>query len=245
MGRMDGKVAIVTGAGSGIGRASAKLLAKEGAHVVLTDLQVDKLDAVVEEIADENGTAIAISHNVTSEEDWGFVVEQTIERFSAVHVLVNSAGISNKGNTIEAWNQVLSINLTGTYLGMRKVFPYMKEQASGSIINIASLAGLVGGGFNGYAASKGGIRSISRAAAVDYAKYSIRVNSIYPGLIITPMTEGILQHNELKSHFEDKTPMPRFGTVEDIAFGVLYLASDEAAYVTGAELVIDGGTSAV
>ncbi|WP_256376741.1 SDR family oxidoreductase [Cohnella herbarum] len=187
---------------------------------------------------------MGILHNVVEEEDWVHVVQQTIDAHGTVNVLVNSAGVSNKEDTMAEWKRVLEINLTGSYLGIRSVIPIMKKAGGGSIVNIASLAGMVGGGFNGYAASKGGIRAISRAAAVDYAKDSIRVNSIYPGLIITPMTEGILHHQQLKEQFEEKTPLPRFGTPDDIAFGVLYLASDVTSYVTGTELVIDGGTTA-
>jgi len=244
MGRMNGKVSIVTGAGSGIGKASAIFLAKEGAKVVLTDVQTDKLEAAVEEITAFKGDAIGIKHNVAEEKEWISVIQKVIERFGTINVLVNSAGINSKADTKEEWDRVLNINLTGSYIGMKQVISIMKRNGGGSIVNIASLAGLVGGGFNGYAASKGGIRAISRAAAVDFAKENIRVNSIYPGLIITPMTEGILHHGELKKHFEEKTPLPRFGTADDIAYGVLYLASDESAFITGTELVIDGGTSA-
>lgn len=244
MGRMAGKVAIVTGAGSGIGRESAVLMAKEGAKVVLTDIEMGKLKTVVEEIVSDDGEAISISHNVAEELEWVNIVQQAIDTFGTVNVLVNSAGISSKSDSMEEWNRVLNINLTGSYLGMKHIIPFMKREGGGSIVNIASLAGLVGGGFNGYAASKGGIRAISRAAAVDYAKDRVRVNSIYPGLIITPMTEGILHHEPMKRHFEERTPLPRLGTANDIAFGVLYLASDEASFVTGSELVIDGGTTA-
>jgi NAD(P)-dependent dehydrogenase (short-subunit alcohol dehydrogenase family) len=244
MGRVHGKIVVVTGAASGIGRACAIHLAKEGAKVVLTDVQTDKLNATVEEIVSNHGVAIGLSHNVAAEEDWDSVMKKAVATFGTVNVLVNSAGIGNKTDTIEEWNRVLSVNLTGSYIGMKHVIPIMKEAGGGSIVNIASLAGLVGGGFNGYAASKGGIRAISRAAAVDYARDNIRVNSVYPGLIITPMTEGILHHEQMKKHFEERTPLPRFGTGEDIAYGVLYLASDESSYVTGTELVIDGGTTA-
>ncbi|MGO4271333.1 SDR family NAD(P)-dependent oxidoreductase [Paenibacillus sp. TAF58] len=244
MGRVDGKVAIVTGAGSGIGRASAILLAKEGAKVVVTDVQTEKWNEVVEELEAFQGIAIGMTHHVAEEEQWKTVLAKAFDTFGTIDVLVNCAGISSKSDTTLEWERVLNVNLTGSYLGMKHAIPYMKQAGSGSIVNIASLAGLVGGGFNGYAASKGGIRAISRAAAVDYAKDKIRVNSIYPGMIITPMTEGIIHHKQLKKHFEDITPLPRFGTADDIAYGVLYLASDEASFVTGTELVIDGGTTA-
>ncbi|GIP16153.1 2,5-dichloro-2,5-cyclohexadiene-1,4-diol dehydrogenase [Paenibacillus montaniterrae] len=244
MGRMNGKVVIVTGAGSGIGKATAKRLAMEGAKVVLTDLQTDKLEAAINEIAALQGDVIAVTHNVAEEEGWVSVLEKAESVFGTVNVLVNSAGIRGKTDTADEWERVLKINLTGSYLGMKHVVPGMKRYGGGSIINIASLASIGGGGFNSYTASKGGLRAISRAAAVDFAKDNIRVNSIYPGLIITPMTEGILNHEQTKKYFEDRTPLPRFGTADDIAYGVLYLASDEASYVTGSELVIDGGTTA-
>jgi NAD(P)-dependent dehydrogenase (short-subunit alcohol dehydrogenase family) len=243
MDRMKGKVALVTGAGSGIGKASAILLAKEGAKVVLTDIQTDTLNTTLAEIEAFQGEAIGIKLNVSDEEEWIATVQKAVGTFGTINVLVNSAGISSQLDTTEEWKRLININLTGSYLGMKQVIPIMKQDG-GSIVNIASLAGLVGGGFNGYTASKGGIRSISRAAAVDYAKDKIRVNSIYPGLIITPMTEGILYHNVLKQKFEEKTPLPWFGTPEDIAFGVLYLASEESSFITGTELVIDGGTTA-
>ncbi|AIQ31555.1 hypothetical protein P40081_27965 [Paenibacillus sp. FSL P4-0081] len=245
MNRMEGKVALVTGAGSGIGRACAILMAKEGAKVVLTDIQLEKLEAVAEEIQSFNGEVFYKCHNVASESEWLSVIEDSVDKFGTVNVLVNSAGINSRGDSMEEWDRVTRINLRGSYMGMKYLIPVMQGNGGGSIINICSLAGITGGGFNGYAAAKGGIRAVSRAAAVDYAKDNIRVNSIYPGLIITPMTEAILQHDKMKQEFEQKTPLARFGTPEDIANGVVYLASDEASFVTGAELVIDGGTAAL
>lgn len=200
---------------------------------------------MVEEIAAFQGEAIGIPHNVTAEEEWVSVIAKAVEMFGTVNVLVNSAGIRGKADTTAEWERVLRINLTGSYMGMKHAVPVMKSAGGGSIVNIASLASLVGGGLNGYTASKGGIRAISRAAAVDYAKDNIRVNSIYPGLIMTPMTEGILHHEPLRKQFAERTPLPRFGTADDIAYGVLYLASEEASFVTGRELVIDGGTTAL
>ncbi|GAK40843.1 SDR family NAD(P)-dependent oxidoreductase [Paenibacillus urinalis] len=245
MDRMKGKVALITGAGSGIGKATAILLAKEGANVILTDIRTDHLKNAVTEIEAFQGEAVAIEHNVSEEAEWHTVIQKSVDTYGTIDVLVNSAGISSKfTDTLEDWNRLLDINLTGSYLGMKHVIDLMRKGKGGAIVNIASLAGLVGGGFNGYAASKGGIRAISRAAAVDFAKDNIRVNSIYPGIIITPMTDGILYVEELKRKFEESIPLPRFGAPQDIANGVLYLASDEAAFVTGAELVIDGGTTA-
>lgn len=244
MGRMENKVALITGAGSGIGKASALRLAKEGAKIILTDINADNLKEVANEISSFGSESIYFTHDVSKESEWATIVEEGIKAFSEIHVLVNSAGISNPGATMDDYNRIVSINLTGSYLGMRYLIPHMKEIGNGSIINIASLAALGGGGFNGYAASKGGIRAISRAAAIDHAKDNIRVNSVYPGLIITGMTEKILDHEQMKDHFLSTTPLNRFGTGEDIANGVLYLASDEASFVTGSELVIDGGTTA-
>lgn len=180
MGRANGKVAIITGAGSGIGRASAILLAREGAKVVLTDIHSENLHVAAEEIGASHGEVITFTHNVAVEEDWISIMSKTIYAYGKVNVLVNSAGSSSKSDTTDEWKRVLDINLTGSYLGMKHAIPFMKQAGGGSIVNIASLAGLVGGGFNGYAASKGGIRAISRAAAVDNAKDNIRVNSVYP-----------------------------------------------------------------
>lgn len=244
MERVLGKVALVTGAGSGIGRATATRLAEEGAKVILTDVNEENLKKVVTTIKAANGEAIYSVVNVTEESDWLKSIKEAEETFGIITTLVNCAGINIQDKTIEAWKKQIDINLNGSFLGMHHLIPKMQQNGGGSIVNIASLAALGGSGLNGYTASKGAIRAISRGAAVDYAKDNIRVNSIYPGMIITGMTEGILLVEELKNYFESTTPLPRLGAPEDIANGVLYLVSDEASFVTGAELVIDGGVTA-
>lgn len=244
MGRVAGKIALVTGAGSGIGRASAIRLAKEGAKVILTDVNEENLQTAITEIKDFGGEAIYSIVNVSEEYDWLKAIKEAEDTFGTITTLVNCAGINIQDRTVEAWQKQIDINLNGSFLGMHHIIPKMQQNGGGAIVNIASLAALCGSGLNGYTASKGGIRAISRGAAVDFAKDNIRVNSIYPGMIITGMTEGILLVEELKNHFESTTPLPRLGAPEDIANGVLYLVSDEASFVTGTELVIDGGVTA-
>lgn len=244
MGRVSGKIALITGAASGIGKASAVRLAEEGAKVILTDVNEKNLQIAVAEIEALGGEAIYSVVNVTDESDWLKAIKLAEDTFGIITTLVNCAGIRAREKTIESWKQEIDINLNGSFLGMHYLIPKMQQNGEGSIVNIASLAALGGSGLNGYTASKGAIRAISRGAAVDFAKDNIRVNSIYPGMIITGMTEGILLVEELKNHFESTTPLPRLGAPEDIANGVLYLVSDEASFVTGAELVIDGGVTA-
>ncbi|MCQ6561413.1 SDR family NAD(P)-dependent oxidoreductase [Paenibacillus mendelii] len=244
--RLANKVAIVTGAAGGMGKADAVLFAKEGAKVVITDLQEEKLNEAVQEIVDNGGEAIGIKHNVTSEEDWIRVVEETISRFGKIDILVNNAGISNATPmlemTVEQWDKTMSINVTGTFLGQKHVIPHMINNGGGSIVNISSIAGLTGGsGAGAYTASKGAVRLLTKATAVDFAKHNIRVNSVHPGYIKTPMTVELMADEKMKAWFLSQSPLPRLGEAEDIAKGVLFLASDESSYITGIELPIDGG----
>ncbi|NOU55603.1 glucose 1-dehydrogenase [Brevibacillus borstelensis] len=245
MGRLTGKVAIITGAASGMGAQTARLFAQEGAKVIATDMSEDKLQEVVNEIKADGGEAIGVKHNVVSEDEWKNVIVQGLEAFGNIHVLVNNAGISTDATieqfTMENWNKVMDVNLTGCVLGMTLVYPEMKKAGSGSIINISSIAGLVALNFtNGYTASKGALRALTKAAAVECAKDSVRVNSIHPGIIETPMTQMITAP-EVRGIFQAQTPLPRLGKPEDIAYGALYLASDESSFVSGLEMVIDGG----
>ncbi|GIO62310.1 SDR family NAD(P)-dependent oxidoreductase [Paenibacillus cineris] len=249
MGRVQGKVAIVTGAAGGMGKADAVLLAQEGAKVVVTDIQEDKIQAVVEEIKQQGGEAIGFRHNVTSEEEWQHIVDETVKAFGTIDVLVNNAGISLAKSLVDTsmqdWDKVMSINLTGSFLGLKYVVPVMQRGGGGSIINISSIAGLTGSnGAGPYTASKGAVRMLTKAVAVDYGKDNIRCNSIHPGYIETPMTEGLFANDQMTVWFRSKTPLPRLGKPENIAAGVLFLASDESSFITGAELAIDGGVSA-
>ncbi|MGF9820101.1 glucose 1-dehydrogenase [Brevibacillus agri] len=246
MQRLKGKVAIITGAAGGLGAAQAKLFTQEGAKIVATDLREEELDNVVKEINKNGGEAISCRHDVAVEEDWLHVVKKSISEFGKIDVLVNNAGIGTDSGlddfTIERWDRVMNVNLTGCVMGMKHTVPVMKKAGGGSIINISSISGIVAvNNTNAYTASKGAVRSISKAAAIELAKYSIRVNSVHPGIITTPMSENAMANDQAKSWFQFMTPLPRLGKPEDVAYGVVYLASDESSFVTGTELVIDGG----
>ena len=260
--RLEGKVAIVTGGASGIGAETARSFAAHGASVMVADVQDDLGAVVVAEITGEGGTARYMSLDVADEAAWSAVVGATVEAFGALHVLGNIAGISGRDpnmviqtsgtagprledQTLEQWNRVMEINATGVFLGTKAAIPHMREAGGGSIINISSICGIVGSHANaGYHASKGAVRIFSKAAAIQYAPDKIRVNSIHPGFVDTPMTKPGHSNNEVAKARMEATPLGRFGRPEDIAMGCLYLASDESSWVTGSELVIDGGMTA-
>lgn len=229
-----------------MGKADALLFAQEGAKVAITDLQEDKIKDVVAEIEALGGEAIGLKHNVASEEDWVRVVDETMKKFGKIDILVNNAGISNATPfmdlTVEGWEKTMTINVTSIFLGQKYVIPHMIEAGGGSIVNISSIAGLTGGsGAGPYTASKGAVRMLTKATAVDFAKHNIRCNSIHPGFIETPMTVDMFKDEQMTQWFQSQTPLPRLGKAEDIARGVLFLASDESSYITGVELPIDGG----
>lgn len=250
MSRLENKVAIITGAAGGQGAKEASLFAKEGAKIVATDVQEDKLNDVVKNITDDGGQAIALQHDVSNEQDWEKVVSEAVREFGKVDILVNNAGILIKDEiettSLENFEKVTNINMNGTFLGMKHVIPEMKKNDGGSIINISSVAGIIGGyGGAGYNASKGAIRVMTKNAAVDYADSKVRANSIHPGVILSPMTEDLLKDKETKQELEEGTLLPYLGDTSDIAYGALYLASDESKFITGSELVIDGGLLAI
>ncbi|KQL53970.1 short-chain dehydrogenase [Heyndrickxia shackletonii] len=250
MARLAGKVAIITGAAMGMGASEAKLFAKEGAKVVATDLQVEALNEVVKEIKDNGGEAVAIKHNVTSEEEWKSVIAETVKLYGKVDVLVNNAGVSSPKTIanmeMDEWNKILDIDLNGCVIGMKYVIPEMKKAGGGSIVNISSIGGLVGmAGTSPYTAAKGALRVLSKSAAVEYGKDKIRVNSVHPGIIVTPMTLPTMEEGGALPYYKAYTQLPYFGEPEDIAYGVLFLASDESRFMTGSELVIDGGWTAL
>lgn len=255
MARLADKVAIITGAASGMGLAGAQLFAAEGAIVVMTDIAETALQKQAAALQAAGRTVIALPLDVASPAGWNDVVEETIEKFGRVEVLVNNAGMFLPGGILDveldAWNRVLAVNTTGVWLGMKSAIPYMQRQGQGSIINVSSVAALVGGtadnGFAAYSASKGAVRSLSRHASQWFAKDSIRVNSIYPGLVYTGIVSGIGWSREqaAASPSASQVPLPpHIGDPEDIGHAMVYLASDESKYVTGAELVIDGGWTA-
>jgi len=251
-GRVQGKVVIVTGAASGLGAASARRLSEEGASVMLTDRSVAAGEGVAEAILAIGGKAAFLSHDVASEADWQGVVAATVKAFGRIDVLVNNAGVGGGAPLMEMsladWRALLSINLDGVFLGMRHVAPVMAA-SGGSIINLSSILGKVGqAGAGAYSASKGGVLMLTKSAALEWAPLNIRVNSIHPGYIDTPMVAGALHTaengNELRDLIISRHPMGRLGLAREIAEGVVFLASDESSFMTGSELVIDGGYTA-
>jgi NAD(P)-dependent dehydrogenase (short-subunit alcohol dehydrogenase family) len=257
MGRVEGKVAIVTGAASGLGAATARLLAREGAKVVLTDLDRQGGEASIKAIRDDGGTALFLTQDVTVEDLWPTIVGRAESEFGGLHILVNNAGIGLPAGTVESqtlaeWRRMIEINLESVFLGTRCAIGAMRRTGQGgSIVNLSSIHGLTGSPhIAAYGASKGGVRSFTKAAALHCARsgYRIRVNSVHPGYIWTPMLEGAMhvrgELNAQRQAAEAATPLGRIGEPIDIAYGILYLASDESKYVTGTELVIDGGYTA-
>ena len=260
--RLTGKVAIITGGASGIGAETARVFARHGAKVLLTDANAALGKSVAEEITSKGGTAHFIEQDVASEARWPEIVAEAEKRYGRVDILCNIAGISGRDprqniqtglvgggrvldQSLETWNKVMEINVTSIFLGTKAVIPAMQRVGGGSIINISSICGIVGSHANGaYPASKGAVRIFSKATALQYATDKIRVNSVHPGFVDTPMTKPGHSNPEVAQHRRAATPLGRFGTPADIAGGCLYLASDDAAWVTGSELVIDGGMTA-
>ena len=248
--RLEGKVAFISGGARGIGAAEARLFAKEGARVAIGDVLEAEGRQVEAEIDEAGGEALFIRLDVTSEANWQEAIAATVERFGKLDILVNNAGILPEFNPIdqtptEDWNRVMDINATGVFLGMKAAIPEMHKARGGSIINISSKSGMVGEPMiqAGYNASKGAVRLLTKSAAIQYAKEGIRVNSVHPGAIATPMTEAMFSDPEWDK-FRRLIPLGRYAEPEEVAYGVLYLASDESSYVTGSELVIDGGSTA-
>jgi 3(or 17)beta-hydroxysteroid dehydrogenase len=255
MNRVKDKVAIITGAASGIGRVTAQLLSSEGAKIVVTtDANIAGAEETVANIKATGGQAIFIKQDVTSEPDWRAVIDKTLDEYGRLDVLVNNAGVMLVKNIEEIswheWRRVMDINLGGVFLGTKYAIGVMKKSGGGSIINMSSALGLVGNTdhTSAYSASKGGIRLFTKAAALECSKaghdYNIRVNSVHPGVIATPMAAPVFADEALRKIMEDGHPIGRLGEPIDIAYGVLYLASDESSFITGAELVIDGGWTA-
>lgn len=252
MSRVAGKVAIVTGAANGIGKATAILLAKEGAKVVVADLQEEAGQNTVAEIKAAGGEALFVKLNVTQEADWQNAIAAAEQTFGKLDVAVNNAGIAYDGTvestSLEDWQRVQSINLNSVFLGTKYAVEAMKKAGGGSIINLSSIEGLIGDPtLAAYNASKGGVRLFTKSAALHCAKsgYKIRVNSVHPGYIWTPMVQGLTKDTaEARQKLVDLHPIGHLGEPNDIAYGILYLASDESKFMTGSELVIDGGYTA-
>lgn len=248
-GRLSGKVAIITGAGSGIGAAAARIFAAEGAKLMLTDIGEANLRSVTTGIKDAGGTVNAMVHDISKEEQWKTVTDTVIALYGRIDILVNNAGITGNINaafmerTVDDFNKVLTVNLTGQFIGMKAVVPFMLPGSS--IVNVSSIAGITGNaGGNGYTASKGGSRMLSKGAAVDLAPKGIRVNSLHPGFVETPMTHDMAGADAFREMAIGATPLRRGASSVEIANGILFLASDDASFMTGAELIMDGGFTA-
>ena len=245
--RLEGKVALISGGSRGMGAFETELFVKEGAKVVVADVREEEGRALVDKIG---GDAVFVRLDVTSEADWAAAVNEAVDRYGKLDILVNNAGVSARGSieetTVAEWDRVMDINAKGVFLGTRQAIPEMRKAGGGSIINISSQLGLVGMSESSpqYQASKGAVRIFTKSAAVQYAAEGIRVNSVHPGPIVTPMTEARRSDAAVQGVMISRIPLGRYGESEDVAYGVLYLASDESSFVTGSELVIDGGWTA-
>lgn len=254
--RLANKVALITGGGSGIGRASAVLFAREGAKVVVSDLQEVPTLETVELVNQAGGEAVAVTGDVSKSIDAENMVRQAVETFGRLDILVNSAGVSARNaassdaSPEQVWDRVMDVNLKGTYLVSWHAVPEMQRVGGGSIINLASIMGLVGypeymgGGFNPYTSSKGAVVNFTRGLAVENAKKNIRVNCICPGYVETNLTRALTDDPEANQKLVDLHPMGRLGKPEEIANAALFLASDESSFMTGAPLIMDGGYTA-
>ena len=247
--RLNGKVAIITGAASGIGKATAILFAEHGAKIVVADIDKDGGKKAVIDIQDEGNDAIFVQTDVTVKSDTEQMVEQTIATYGKLDILLNNAGIAMRLPVAELseedWHRCLDVNLTGVFLCSKAAIPAMQNNGCGSIINMSSIYGIVGADVRAaYVASKGAVTNLTRGMALDYASDNIRVNCICPGFVETPLVAGVVKTPEEYQKLADKHPLRRLAKPEEIAYGVLYLASEESSFVTGIALPIDGGYTA-
>ncbi|MGH7485293.1 MAG: SDR family NAD(P)-dependent oxidoreductase [bacterium] len=248
--RLEGKVALISGGALGMGAAEARLFAREGARVVIGDVLEAEGRAVEADVRARGGEAVFTRLDVTSEADWQRAVDLALKHFGTLNVLINNAGIGGasrlEDTPVEAWDRVMDVNAKGVFLGSKAVIPAMRQAGGGSIVNISSQLGLVGMADSSpqYQASKGAVRLLTKATAIQYAREGIRANSVHPGPIMTAMTERRRADPDHYQRMLSRIPLGRFGEPDEVAYGVLYLASDESAFVTGSELVIDGGWTA-
>jgi NAD(P)-dependent dehydrogenase (short-subunit alcohol dehydrogenase family) len=248
--RLRGKAALVSGGARGIGASVARLFVREGAAVLIGDVLEAEGRAVEADLRTAGGNALFVRLDVTDEGDWDRAVSAAVERFGRLDVLVNNAGVGVQSRiedtTVKEWDRVMDVNAKGVFLGTRAAIPAMRRAGGGSIVNISSQLGLVGTDNSSpqYQASKGAVRLLTKATAIQYAREKIRANSVHPGPIVTAMTEKRRADPETYRTMLSRVPLGRFGESDEVAYGVLYLASDEAAFVTGSELVIDGGWTA-
>jgi len=245
--RLEGKVAVISGGGRGLGLATARLFAREGASVVIGQRNRVEGEQAVTSIHAEGGRVCFTDLDVTQEDSWRNIIQTALDTFGRLDILVNNAGVLQMEGvedlTQDVWDRTIAVNQTGTWLGMKAAIPAMRKADGGSIVNVASIAGLIGHGkVFAYQASKGAVVIMSKSAAIQYAREGIRVNTVIPGPADTAMFSNV--ERALAQQVKDQIPLGRIARPEDVAYGVLYLASDEAAFVTGTELVIDGGFTA-
>lgn len=245
IGNLDGKVAVVTGSAGGIGSATCQLLAQAGAKIVATDINLAAAEKTVQQLIASGNDAIAIQHDVTSEDDWNTVIEQTIDHYKKMDILVNNAGVIIEGEckdlSLESWNTVINVNLNGVFLGVRSAINAMIDNKDMcSIINVASGGGIIGNpNCSSYSASKAGVRLLTKAVAIECGRngYNIRVNTVCPGNTVKGMNNTSVSMEELAKFY----PLGHLAETSDIAKGILFLASDDSSFITGTDLVIDGG----
>ena len=247
--RLKDKVAIISGGARGMGAVEAELFASHGAKVAIGDVLVEEGESTAQRIAASGGEAFFQPLDVTDASQWASMVAETVARFGGVDVLVNNAGIyriaSIEETSTEVFREILEVNVTGVFLGTRAVIPAMRGGGGGSIINISSTAALAGSANSGaYQASKGAVRIFTKSTAIEHVGAGIRANSVHPGVIDTDMIAMLLSDPEMRQERIESVPLKRVGTAMDVAYAVLYLASDESSFVTGAELVVDGGKTA-
>ncbi len=254
--RLEGKVALISGAASGVeselmgfGGAAARMFCREGAKVVLGDINTAGGERTAAQIRAAGGDAIFVKLDVTSEQDWIDAVAATVAAYGTLNVLVNNAGTGARytveETTADAWDGQIDVHAKGTFLGTRQAIPEMLKAGGGSIINISSIYGLVGSPTStAYHAAKGAVRLFTKSAAIQYAGDNIRVNSIHPGYCHTPLTTRSYENERYLDWIQERIPIGRVGVADDIAYGIVFLASDESSFMTGSELVIDGGTTA-
>ncbi len=247
--RLEGKVALITGAAHGMGAEEARLFAREGAKVIIADVREDDARKVEAEISEAGGEAMVIMLDVTQEDQWESSVAAIVARFGKLDILVNNAGISGSGEkdstSTDSWDRLMDVNAKSVFLGMKHSIPEMEKIGGGAIVNISSISGFVGQEaiHPGYNASKGAVRLVTKAAAVQHAKSGIRVNSVHPGML-PPMLTSFQRGDPNREAMNAAVPMGREGEPIEVANAVLFLASDEASYITGTELIVDGGFTA-
>ncbi|BCW88688.1 Cyclopentanol dehydrogenase [Alphaproteobacteria bacterium SO-S41] len=260
-GRVNGKIACITGAANGLGRAAALTLAREGATVIATDLQAERGAALIADITEDGGKAVFLTHDVTDEDSWISVIDDIRTRFGRLDILVNNAGIGLSGPVTQMsladWRRQTAVNLDGVFLGVKHGLPLLRESGGGSIINVSSIAGLkASANASGYCATKAGVRYFTKAVALECAaaRDNVRVNSLHPGIVATAIWDTLIGTSgdgsntrprgpTLEALTKNAVPLGRAGEADEVAAGILWLASDESSYVTGTELVIDGGRS--